>query len=647
MALAIVAGAFAFAAGPANAHIERPSYWPDPDADTAVTPAAGGKAPVVRSLYTALQKAPPGSTRVVCQGDPRDPRKSASIKQLRRSVHAARVNGYRFRPTEDKRTLKRGSAKRLLRFNEKLLKKCRFSSIQAAVTASRNNDRVVVMPGVYTEPASRAKPTRDPACDKYEVKSDYPQVPGASSYEYDYYCPNDANLIAVMGREPGPGDDPDPPRVDRLGIPNLGKCIRCNVQLEGSGVTAEDVIIEAGDAGAGNGGPSAAGAKKDVGVRADRADGFVLTNMTVRHAREHGIYVHEVDGYALDRFKAFYNGLYGTLTFTSDHGLNQDCETVGHGDSGLYPGAPPETGEQRKPGTEFRYNQEIRRCDTHHNLAGYSATNGNAVHIHHNNFYDNALGIQTDIATSAGHPGFPDDSQLVEHNNFYANNFNPYDPGSDVRPAFPFPVGTGMWIAGGNNHTIRNNRFWNNWRRGVMIFAVPDVLICGPDTGNVQAGCDPGKLSTSHRNRVHDNVMGIDPEGKPAPNGTDFWWDAFPGNQHNCWYRNSGAKPITSSPASLPNCNNGEDPSLSIGLADIANEGELVTCLLAFEGVEGSAGQACPWFKTPPKPGSAAARAEDARARAAAYRATFIEFCEDLVPAATCEPFAPLLPPRR
>src|SRR5206468_3430661 len=114
---------------------------------------------------------------------------------------------------------------------------------------------------------------------------------------------------------------------------------------------------------------------------------------------------------------------YGLLTFVEDHGLAQNCEAVGHPDSGVYPGAPAETGMQRAPGTKFRYNQEIRFCDLHHNLAGYSATDGNAVHVHHNNFYDNTLGFTTDVVTASGHPGFPSDSELIESNRFYSNNF--------------------------------------------------------------------------------------------------------------------------------------------------------------------------------------------------------------------------------
>ncbi|WP_109507563.1 right-handed parallel beta-helix repeat-containing protein [Nocardioides speluncae] len=621
-------------ASPAAAHIERPAYWPDPAPDCTVKPCAGGKVPRARSLFTALDKSRTGRTRVVCQGHRTDrPAANPSLGRLQRSLAYAREHGYKFRPTERPRRLTEKHARQLWRFNVRLLRACTYHHIQAAVTDSGNNDRVVVLPGVYTEPRSRAFKTHDPACDKYESFSDFPRTAGAATYKYHYYCPNDANLIAVIGRKPGTKAPPQPPRLDRRGIPDLGPCIRCNLQLEGSGLGSQDVVVEAGRAAAGNGGPSGVGAAKDVGIAAQRADGFVLRNVTVRHAREHGIYVMETDGYLLDRFRSFYNGLYGTLTFVSDHGVHQTCEAAGHGDSGVYPGAPPETGEQRAPGTRFRYNQQVRRCDLHHNLAGYSATSGNAVWVHHNNFYDNALGLQTDVVTAAGHPGFPDDSQLIERNYFYSNNFNPYAADSDVKPAFPFPVGTGMWIAGGNNHQVRNNRFWNNWRRGVMLFAVPDLLICGPDSGNQQAGCDPLMTSTSHRNRFHHNVMGRAPDGRTLRNGTDFWWDSFPGNQANCWWANSGVGGApTTSPLLLPDCFGGTNPALSLGIGDVVNQGELISCLLAFEA--DGAEPLCPWFTSPPRPGARAAAVDDREAEA--FRETFTRFCEVYAEAATC-----------
>jgi Right handed beta helix region len=576
--LAVAVLAALVVATTASGHIERASYWPDPAPDTSVSPPAGGQVPAARTLASALKRRPPGRTRVVCQRN--------SFKLLKRSVRSARRNGFDIRPT-DHEQLTRKRARFLRRINKKLKRRCRFHEIQPAVTASGNNDRVVVMPGVYTEPTARSKPTNDPACTQYEITNDKSEA-GAVSYAYQFHCPNDQNLIAVIGRGLGPGTDPQPPRDDRHGIPNLGPCIRCNFQIEGSGVSADDVVIDAGRVASGNAAPI--GAVKDVGIRADRADGFVLRNMTVRHAKEHDIYVLESDGYLLDDFKTFYAGEYGVLTFVEDHGLMQNCEAAGNGDSGLYPGAGADTGTQRPAGTQFRYSQEIRFCDSHHNAGGYSGTDGNATHIDHNNFYDNALGFTTDVFTAPGHPGFPQDSDLIEDNNFYSNNFNPYAPNSDVTPTVPLPVGTGLWIAGGNDNVIRNNRFWDNWRRGTMLFAVPDALVCG-DHSIQLAGCDPGTVppSTSYNDSFHDNVMGVAPDGSYKPNGTDFWWDSFPGNSADCWFSNHPAagKSITTSPPGplMPDCSGGTDPSSSHGIGWAPNEAELGQCLAGFTAV--------------------------------------------------------------
>ena len=641
-ALAIVVGTTA------SAHVERASYWPNPAPDTSVHPPAGGHVPGARSLYSALRKSPPGVTRIICQGHVPSNRRvttlsrslrrakrshaskarlaslkrrlkvarrkykkgvarNTSIRRLKRAIRKARTKGFKFRPTDRTRFISKRSGKKLQRFNEKLLAKCRYHEIQPAATRTRNNDRIVVMPGIYTEPTSRSKPDLDPACKKYEILNDRGERQ-ALSYGYQYHCPNAQNLIAFIGRKPGPGTDPKEPRWDRRGIPNLGPCLRCNVQIEGSGPSPDDVVIDAGRVASGNHGPL--GDKKDVGIRADRADGFVLRNMTVRHAKEHDIYVLEADGYRLERFKTYYAGEYGVLTFVEDHGLMQDCDSAGHGDSALYPGAAAETGEQTVE-KHRRYNQEIRRCDLHHSAGGYSGTDGNAVWVHDNNFYDNALGFTTDVFTAAGHPGFPQDSDLIEHNNFYSNNFNPYVKGSDVEPSIPVPVGTGLWVAGGNNNTIRNNHFWNNWRRGTMIFTVPDSFVCGDQPvagGNHQAGCqENGSVSTSFDNKSYGNVMGRTPSGKRDPNGTDFWWDSYP-NQHdhnpptttgNCWYGNTGAGGTKASITSVP-----EGPLLpsdckaSLGTFGARQDSELVACFAAFEEGAGP----CDWFTTPSEP---------------------------------------------
>jgi hypothetical protein len=171
-------------------------------------------------------------------------------------------------------------------------------------------------------------------------------------------------------------------------------------------------------------------------------------------------------------------------------------------------------------------------------------------------------------------------------------------------------VGTGLWIAGGNDNVVRYNHFYDNWRRGTMLFAVPDATVCGPPpvgSSSPVPGCDSKKFSTSYNDHFYGNTMGVSPSGAVQPNGTDFWWDNFPSNTGNCWYQNAPApgKSITSSPSTLPDCSNGADPSMSMGTGDPGNESELTTCLgaVATGGYDSSTG--CAWFTTPPKPGSA------------------------------------------
>jgi hypothetical protein len=548
--------------------------------------------------------------------------KNKSIKALNKDIKAAR-KGYKLRESQPAIKLKKKKAKKLRKFNIRLLRHCRYDSIQAAVTDSHNNDRVEIMPGLYTEPKSRRAPTDDPKCANLRITNDENQA-GAVSYAYQFKCPNDQNLIAVMGRALTNTPVPQPPRLDRHNIPDAGKCIRCNLQIQGTGASPDAVTIDAGRVQSGDGAPL--GSVKDVGIRADRADGIVIDNLKVRHAREHDIYLIEVDGSHLNRFKVPFAGEYGLLTFVADHSLIENCDGWGAGDSALYPGAGAVLGEAVPP-NQRRYGTELRNCDMRHSTLGFSGTDSNAVWVHDNALYDNSMGWSVDVFTAPGHPGFPQDSDLLEHNDLYSNNFNTYlppcpagqKPGpngpnqgcSDVVPTVPVPVGTGMWIAGGNANVVRDNRFYDNWRRGAMLFQVPDLFVCSDP--NIQlAGCDPAATvpATSYRNRFHGNKMGVAPNGSVQPNGVDFWWDqggisADPTlNTANCWFDNTGTdgtaasvtgvpSPSGAPPNNLPaDCNN--SPSVGALNGQVA---ELLTCSTVPEG-----DPSCPWFTTPPKP---------------------------------------------
>ena len=621
----------------ASAHLERPSYWPDPAPDTSVTPPAGGAVPKARSLASAVTGKGPGVVRVVCQKN--------SLKTALRSIRQARRKGFRIRPSQPKIRYSRKKARKMSKLNRKLFKRCDFGTIQPAIDASGNNDRVVIMPGIYTEEASRAKPYNDPRCNPSLLQKD---ASGdlTPSYEYQVTCPNDQNLVYVQGRALA-GKPLAEPLSNRQGIPEqeLGECVRCNFQIEGSGPKPTDTIIDAGKDYQGKGVEAKPlGHAKHVAMRVDRADGFVGRNMLMRGALEFGFYVEETDGVLLDRTKFFWNADYGHLSFTTDHNMIKNCDGFGSGDAVIYPGASPETGAQA---TEFypdapRINTVVKKCDMRGSELGYSGSMGNAVKIVNNHIYGNTTGIASDTLSSAGHPGFPADSLIIENNYIYSNNFNVYDKESPVKPLVAVPVGTGVILAGMNDARVRDNWFFDNWRNGVMLLAVPDFLTSygGPEGDifpGVACATSPG-LSTSCGNHFSNNRMGEVPPGFKFPkaidqfgvphgqstseslrNGTDFWWDEFDSNTGNCWYDNegfdgkqtsvtgpgtAGRNPATA-PDLLPDCDGGENESLSIGQGDAAKTMYLVDCSNGPD--EDTSPMACDWWFAPERPGSAAA----------------------------------------
>ena len=106
-------------------------------------------------------------------------RTARSPASRRRSQRRARAGTRSGRPSAPSTSAPRRASK-LLAFNRRLRAKCKYGSIQAAVTASGNNDRVVIMPGLYTEPTSRAAPTHDPKCADLKQVNDRQDDTGAN-----------------------------------------------------------------------------------------------------------------------------------------------------------------------------------------------------------------------------------------------------------------------------------------------------------------------------------------------------------------------------------------------------------------------------------------------------------------------------------
>lgn len=480
--------------------------------------------------------------------------------------------------------------RRLRRANLKLERKCDFSSIQDAVDAvAKRGTTIYVLPGVYREEAYRDRP----ACAD-NVPDDI------LTYDQQMACPHAQNLIGIFG-------DSNPEDGER-------KCDAavCDLQIEGTGPTPEDVIVRGGFDDEGQW-------AKLNGIRGDRADGLFLKNFTVELFEFNAVYVLETDGFVFDDLVVRYSDEYGILAFASDHGVIKNCDGYNTGDSPIYPGSASDVNSASQDYTQRdRWAMEISNCKSHHSALGYSGTAGNSVNIHDSKFYANQSGIVTD-SIFPDHPGLPQDHSWFHDNKIYSNNSNyteefvqsgicdlpPAERGYKPEPgepktsgtvctAPPAPVGAGLVIAGGNWNLIEENKIWDNWRAGAMLFSVPAAI---------RNETDPTKaFDTSHFNRYTDNTMGFDLDGNADLNGVDFWWDDQ--GEGNCWQDNtSGAGEITSNtlyPTGLPDCDSGG----SLGLPNNpVKSGELAPCALydrsdeTFRDPPG-----CDFFDTPEEP---------------------------------------------
>jgi hypothetical protein len=482
---------------------------------------------------------------------------------------------------DSRKRIKKLPGKRLRAFNRKLLKQCEHRHMQAAVDAvEKQRTNIYVLPGVYREQPSWDKP----------CMADYDG--GVVEYDQIVSCGEVVNLVTIAGDDP---DDPDIKCDNQL----------CDLQMLGTGAGPRDVTLKGGFREDGDW-------IKHNGIKADRADGFYLANMRAMLFRENAFYVHETDGYVLDRFEGSHNDLYGVLTFTSDHGVISNCNAHHNGDSGVYPGSSADVNStSTTTGALTRWATEVKNCNMHHNALGLSGTAGNSLYIHDNRIHHNGLGFIVE-SILGGHPGMPQDHGWFEDNKIYSNNTNYYEKyvqGEDapcqektaelvghqdgvVCPAFGFPVGTGGMVIG-NHNFINSNQVWDNWRQGFMLFWVPPALLRGDYNPLHQQ-------DNSNHNAFTKNELGYSPQGKVLPNGIDFYWDEA--GDGNCWQDNLTApgKEVTHNYAiDLPDCGN---PS-QWPIGNLVKTTQLIPCATYDRRSEPDPA-GCDWLDTPEKPGS-------------------------------------------
>lgn len=388
-----------------------------------------------------------------------------------------------------------------------------YRHLQEAVDAATPGTTILVLPGIYREEPSLAPPAG--ACAGLEA----PLGGGVDEYriltfEQQQACPHEQNLVAIL-------DKPD-------------------LQIEGTGAAPTDAVIDAQY-------------RKLNAIRADRADGFYLRNLTAQRTLFNAVYVMETDGFAIDTVVARWNNEYGFLVFANDHGLLSNCEGYGNGDAAIYPGSASNLNADAGYEVE-RYAVEITGCYGHHNLLGYSGTAGNSVWAHDNVFTENSTGVAMDSAFP-DHPGMPQNHARFERNVIGDNNQDYYGHVRDgtcglppeqrgyeegvVCPAVGVPVGTGVLNPGGNYNVFRDNWVYGHDYAGFVTSWVPGFV-----RGDTGFGA---QFDTSHHNRFLGNRMGVAPDGVESPNRIDFWWDGQ--GVGPCWQASGRTEPLA-----LPRC---------------------------------------------------------------------------------------------
>ncbi len=203
------------------------------------------------------------------------------------------------------------------------------------------------------------------------------------------------------------------------------------------------------------------------------------------------------------------------------------------------------------------------------NALGYSGTNsGGRIVIEHSQFDHNEDGLDTNTQI-AGDPPAPQDGACpnggtspITHTHscwVFIDNYV-HDNNSASMPragsAAAGPTGTGMTVSGGRNDTVMDNRFVDNGAWGVLFVPYPDDSkpqdgqTC-KGTGGVEVGGSLGCIYDPEGDALLDNTF-VDDGYFGNPSNSDFGQIVLDGGQpQNCFAGNTD--PQGSAPTDLEN----------------------------------------------------------------------------------------------
>jgi hypothetical protein len=336
------------------------------------------------------------------------------------------------------------------------------------------------------------------------------------------------------------------------------------------------------------------------GIEAIDLKNITVQNLTVRNFVGNGIFFRDTDAsdedttfdcadYLVKNTYTKANRAYNVFAFGCVGGRMTKNESTLTGDAAFYVGATP---SQENPKTT-----QIDHNVAYKNIQAFSGTNSRYMDIHHNDFFNNGIGLTPNTLDSE--PYEPSEGGVIRKNNIFWNNLNYYLPNSpvetvsdglgEVAPGTPinFPIGIGVVLFGVQNWEVKNNNIFGHYKWGVAEFSDP--------LGN------EGDDAISMGNRVINNTMGA---GGTDPNDFDFFIDGS--GSGNCFQGNTSSTfdPVTDGggnpdPAETnriyPTCPAPSGSGSGGSLGDLSQVGQLVNYVTS----KPPENMQCSWDETP------------------------------------------------
>jgi hypothetical protein len=188
------------------------------------------------------------------------------------------------------------------------------------------------------------------------------------------------------------------------------------------------------------------------GIRVVGADGVSVENMTAMNYRRNGFLWTKATGYRGSYLTAWRNGDYGIYAFDAVGGVFEHSYAAGSTDAGFYIGQC------------YPCDAVVTDVVSEHNALGYSGTNaGGNLLVVNSTFRFNRMGIVPNSGTYE--LCYPQRDTVIAGNRVYSNN---QDDTASFRWAVLF-MGSGIFVSGGIQDTVRNNRVWDHDQFGIAL----------------------------------------------------------------------------------------------------------------------------------------------------------------------------------